>query len=66
MKFVLGGLDDALAPVIEGILHSGPAAVRRSKQLALEMSGLAIDDELVAAMAHEHATPVAQPKRKRI
>ena len=51
-----GGLDDALAPVIEGILHSGPAAVRRSKQLALEMSSLAIDDELVAAMAHEHAT----------
>ena len=50
-----GQLDAALAPVIEGILHSGPAAVRRSKQLVLEVSGLAIDDAQVAAMAHEHA-----------
>ena len=51
-----GGLDAALAPIIEGILHSGPAAVRRSKELALEESGLAISDAQVAAMAHEHAT----------
>ena len=51
----IGQLDAALVPVIDGILHSGPAAVRRSKQLALEVSGLDIDDAQVTAMAHEHA-----------
>ena len=59
------GGPDALALVIEGILHGGPAAVRRSKQPALEMSGLAIDDE-PPAMAHEHATTRRRSKRKRV
>lgn len=51
----VGGLDAAMSPVIDSILLNGPAAVRRSKELALEMAGLAIDDEQVTAMAREHA-----------
>jgi len=50
-----GGLDAALAPVIDSILLNGPLAVRRSKELALAMSGLAIDDAMVEDMAQAHA-----------
>jgi methylglutaconyl-CoA hydratase len=50
-----GGLDEAAALVINSILLNGPAAVRRSKELALEMAGLALDDVTVAQLAREHA-----------
>lgn len=51
----VGGLDAALEPIIDSILLNGPAAIRRSKELALEMSGLAIDDAMVTDLARQHA-----------
>ncbi len=50
-----GALDAAVVPVIDSILLNGPAAVRRSKELALEMAGLVLDDATVAELAREHA-----------
>ena len=43
----VGGLDAALATVVDSIMLNGPKAVRRSKALALEISGLALDDATV-------------------
>ena len=37
----VGGLDAALAAIVDSIMLNGPKAVRRSKGLALEISGLA-------------------------
>ena len=50
-----GGLDAAVAPVIDSILQNGPLAVRRSKALALEMAGIALNDATVDELAGQHA-----------
>jgi methylglutaconyl-CoA hydratase len=42
------GLDDAVNSVLDGILKSGPGAVRATKQLIRDLAGRAITDDLVA------------------
>lgn len=58
----VGGLDAALAAIIDSILLNGPQAVRSSKALALEMSGLAIDDVTVNELAARHAETRRSPE----
>jgi methylglutaconyl-CoA hydratase len=42
------GLDDAVNSVLDGILKSGPGAVRAAKQLIRDLEGREITDDLVA------------------
>ena len=51
----VGGLAAALATIVDSIMLNGPKAVRRTKALALEISGLALDDATVSELAAQHA-----------
>jgi methylglutaconyl-CoA hydratase len=42
------GLDDVVNVLLEGLIKSGPEAVRAAKQLIRELHGRDIDDELIA------------------
>lgn len=50
-----GELDEAATPIIDSILMNGPKAVRRSKELALRVSGLDLDNATVEELAVQHA-----------
>ena len=50
-----GGLDAAAAPVIDALLQGGPEALRKSKQLVIDMAGLAVSDSDAEALAAQHA-----------
>jgi methylglutaconyl-CoA hydratase len=49
-------LDQAAAPIIEGILKSAPEAARASKALVLAHAGLDLSDQQVEALAVQAAT----------
>lgn len=50
-----GALDAALAPILDGILKNGPAAVAETKRIVFEEAGLAIDDARAVRLARSHA-----------
>lgn len=49
------GLDAAAAPLIDALLQGGPEALRKSKQLVIDMAGLAVSDSLAEVLAAQHA-----------
>jgi len=50
-----GGLDAALAPIIDGILRAGPDAVRQTKRSAMECAGAIMSDEVFERIVQQHA-----------
>lgn len=58
----VGGLDEAAAPVIDGYLRSGPAAVGRTKRLIGEISGTLISDAMAEQMAEISASGRSTPE----
>lgn len=50
-----GGLDDAVAPVLDSILKNGPEAIAITKQIIFEEAGLEIDDARAVRLARRHA-----------
>ncbi len=59
-----GGLDEAAAPIIDGVLMSAPDAIATSKRSILECAGALVDDAHAAELSRVHAakrlTPEAQ------
>jgi methylglutaconyl-CoA hydratase len=50
-----GQLDVAAAPIIEGLLLSGPEALAQSKRAALELAGQIIDDDVFGQLIRQHS-----------
>jgi methylglutaconyl-CoA hydratase len=50
-----GQLDAAAAPVIEGLLLSGPEALAQSKRTALALAGQLIDDDVFEQLIRQHS-----------
>lgn len=50
-----GTLDATVAPIIEGILHAGPEAVRQSKRCIMECNGDIMSDELFECLVKMHS-----------
>ncbi|NQV56395.1 MAG: enoyl-CoA hydratase/isomerase family protein [Rhodospirillales bacterium] len=50
-----GGLDDAAAPIIDGLLRGGPQAVSDTKRLINEVAGAEITDDIAQNMAKTSA-----------
>lgn len=50
-----GGLDEAAAPIIKGLLMSAPEALRQTKMRTLENAGLIFEDAYFDELVREHA-----------
>ena len=50
-----GGLDEAAAPIIDGILRAGPRAVRATKRSVMQCAGQFMDDRQFADLVQLHA-----------
>ncbi len=50
-----GTMDDAAAPIIEGLLLSAPGSLRELKKLALEQAGITVDDATFEQLVRVHA-----------
>ncbi|HEX6143091.1 MAG TPA: enoyl-CoA hydratase-related protein [Geminicoccaceae bacterium] len=57
-----GGLDEAVAPLIDALLRSAPSAVERSKRMVLEEAGLDLSERRIRALAVEGALKRASPE----
>jgi methylglutaconyl-CoA hydratase len=57
-----GGLDAALAPILEELLRNGPKAMAESKRLTLELAGLSPPEEVFAGLARQAAAARASPE----
>ena len=50
-----GAMDDAAAPILEGLLLSAPESLSQLKKLALEQAGLTMDDAYFERLVRVHA-----------
>lgn len=57
-----GGLDDAVAPVLDGLLHSSPDALVQMKRTALEEAGLRFETARFNALIGDHAAKRMSPE----
>ncbi len=51
----VGELDSTAAPLIDGILSGGPAALRETKKLIKDIAGIAVPDDRAEELALEHS-----------
>lgn len=51
----VGELDEAGERMVDALLRGGPAALRKTKQLIKDVSGLAVSDPLAERLAAQHA-----------
>ncbi|MEK9676957.1 MAG: enoyl-CoA hydratase-related protein [Rhodospirillaceae bacterium] len=60
----VGGLDDAVAPILDAIMHGGPNAIRDTKALITEISRTGMDDSTAARLSEASATGRASEEGK--